>query len=383
MKKILVYISAVFILGCTSKKQEAELSEQKEFFEVKLPNDLHVKKQLRLSAFADSVTYIPLQTAPECLISKIKGIKLFGKKLFILTDNKEIFTFSKSGKFLNKIGTRGKGPKEYYSVIDFAINDSSVFVLDYAKRIARYGDTGEFDTYLKLPKQASRIISLEDKNIACYIPDSQFNSEEKLYSWLIINYDGDSIGTIVTPRLRDVFGKEKYITNHFVLTNISCHYPFTFKEAFNDSLYNIDSSSKEIKAFACINQGIHKMNFKATFEQVVYAKHNMRINNIIDTPKYIFIYYACMCYGNNQTHYAVYDKSEELFYNLNDQNDEENIENNIDEGVNFRLLSCVEENQLVGFVDAYVVAESKKDLIAGVNIKNSDNPILVLARLKK
>jgi hypothetical protein len=383
MKKILVYISAVFILGCTSKKQEAELSEQKEFFEVKLPNDLHVKKQLRLSAFVDSVAYIPLQTAPECLISKIKGIKLFGKKLFILTDNKKIFTFSKSGKFLNKIGTRGKGPKEYYSVIDFAINDSSVFLLDYAKRIVRYSDTGEFDTYLKLPKQASRIISLKNKHIACYIPDSQFNSKEEFYSWLIINHNGDSIGTIVTPRLRDVFGKEKYITNHFVLTNISCLSPFTFKEAFNDYLYLIDSSSKKIKAFACINQGIHKMNFKATFEQVVYAKHNMRINNIIDTPKYIFIYYACMCYGNNQTHYAVYDKSEELFYNLNDQNDEENIENDIDEGINFRLLSCVEENQLVGFVDAYVVAESKKDLTGGINIKDSDNPILVLARLKK
>jgi hypothetical protein len=109
----------------------------------------------------------------------------------------------------------------------------------------------------------------------------------------------------------------------------------------------------------------------------------MRINNIIDTPKYIFVYYACMCYGNNQTHYAVYDKSEELFYNLNDQNDEENIENDIDEGMNFRFLSCVGSNQLVGFVDAYVVAESKKNLIAGVNIRNSDNPILVLAKLKK
>jgi hypothetical protein len=106
MKKILIYISAVFILGCTSKQQEAQLLTQKEFFEVKLPNDLHVKKQLRLSTFVDSVMYIPLQTAPDCLISKIKGIKLFGKKLFILTDNKEIFTFSKSGKFLNKIGTR-------------------------------------------------------------------------------------------------------------------------------------------------------------------------------------------------------------------------------------------------------------------------------------
>jgi hypothetical protein len=50
--------------------------------------------------------------------------------------------------------------------------------------------------------------------------------------------------------------------------------------------------------------------------------------------------------------------------------------------VNLKFLSCVGGNQLVGFVDAYAFAERKKDLTAGINIKDSDNPVLVLAWLK-
>lgn len=381
MKQIFFYIFTFLFIGCTSKKAEILKHDIIEF-DVKIPDDLHVKRQINISSIADSISYISLETSPNCLISEIKEVQQNSDKLFIRSKNGELFCFSKSGKFLNKIGRKGKGPKEYYFLLDYVISDSFVYILDYSQRIALYDHAGKFKEYLKTTKQASRMMLLTKNNIACYVPDSQFKSEEKIYNWLIIDSKGDSIGIIDTPHLRNNSEGKKSISNHFALTSFSSQHPFTFKEAFNDSLYFIESSLLKIKPFAHINQGIHKINFESTFEQVANSKHNMRINNIVDIPGYIFISYICMCNGNNQTHHAVYDKQEELFSNLSDQNNEEKIVNDLNPGLNFNILSCISQNQLVGYIDAYIAAKNKNALSSKAIIKETDNPILVFIKTK-
>lgn len=350
-------------------------------FEIKIPDNLHTKRELKISAFADTVTYVALETNSDCLLSKIEDVKTKGDKLFIRSDKDEILVFTESGRFLNKVGKKGKGPNEYYSLIHYAINDSNVFILDYAQRITVYKHTGEFERYMKLRRQASRIILLENKGIACYIPDSQFNVEDDLYNWLITDYQGDSIGTIKTPKIRDQSGKKKHVSNHFVLTDVSCQHAFTFKEVFNDSLYFIDPASLKARVYSYIDQGVHRMNMEKTFEQVAYSKHNMRINKIAEIPGYVFISYKCMCQGNDITHHAVYDKRERLFYNLDDRNHEEHIENDIYEGLNFRILAKIDENYLVGSIDAYRVARNNHMNSSGVAVKETDNPVLVFVKV--
>jgi hypothetical protein len=381
MMKIVLCIFTVLVAGCNLKEQKKATPEYLADFEIKIPDNLQTKRELKLSAFADTVTYIALETTSDCLLSKIEDVKKKGDKLFIRSDKDEIFVFTESGRFLNKAGKKGKGPNEYYSLIHYAINDSNVFILDYDRRLAVYKHAGGFERYIKIPRQASRILLLKNAGIAYYIPDSQFKLKDNNYNWLITNYQGDSIGSIMTPKIRDRSDKKAYVSNHFVLTNFSCQHSFTFKEAFNDSLYFIDPVSLQARAYSRINQGVHRMDIEKTFEQAASSNHNMRINNITEIPGYVFISYKCMCQGNDITHHAVYDKRERLFYNLDDRNHEEHIENDIYEGLNFRILAKIDENYLVGSVDAYRVAGNNQMNSSGLTVKETDNPVLVFVKV--
>jgi len=76
---------------------------------------------------------IPLETNKNCLISEISQMKIFEDKIFILDWKlNSLLVFNMKGKFLNKIGTVGRGPGEYIRPRYFYIskNDSLVKVFD-------------------------------------------------------------------------------------------------------------------------------------------------------------------------------------------------------------------------------------------------------------
>ncbi|MDR3095059.1 MAG: 6-bladed beta-propeller, partial [Bacteroidales bacterium] len=70
-------------------------------------------KELLLSEIASDVTYIPLETSPECLIGRIDKIISFDDKYYILDRQTEsILVFDSTGKYLFKIAQIGNGPGE-------------------------------------------------------------------------------------------------------------------------------------------------------------------------------------------------------------------------------------------------------------------------------
>ena len=77
---------------------------------------------MRLSDFAGDITYIPLETRPDCLLSSDLTLGVT-EDLFILLDKGKVFrVFSKDGKFIRDIGSTGQGPGEYLSARQFSID---------------------------------------------------------------------------------------------------------------------------------------------------------------------------------------------------------------------------------------------------------------------
>lgn len=90
---------------------------------------------------SDRVRLIPLETNDSILIGRINKIKKFEGHYFVLADEKQVFRFDETGKYLGSLNKRGEGPEEYTSIIDFDVYQTNgvpeVWIADYAK-IKRY-----------------------------------------------------------------------------------------------------------------------------------------------------------------------------------------------------------------------------------------------------
>lgn len=91
---------------------------------------------------------IPLETTEECLIGTISKI-CADKSLLVIFDkqNQSVFRFSNKGKFLGKIGKRGRGPLEYNKLTDVSVDkkQKEICLSDLATRKFLYYDyAGKF-----------------------------------------------------------------------------------------------------------------------------------------------------------------------------------------------------------------------------------------------
>ncbi len=373
-KKFPLLLLLLLLLSCTKKNGET-VSTETSFFFVDIGRDFDNFDSVKVSSIADSIRYIPLETCEKSLLPDIVDVCIKNGYIFVRTKEQQLFVFSDTGKFLNKIGSKGNGPKEYRRIIDFDVDDKYVYILDYGQ-IRQYNISGEYINSIRLPKLASQILKLNNGNFLCYIPDSQFKKTEQNYSFLIITDKGDSLNVINTSKLRD-YSKEK-ISNNYMIINFSNKYNIAFKETFNDTLFCLNPNTLDIKKFGTIDYGIHKIDLNMHYRDIINADHNMRINKLIDVDNYLFIRYACQCVGNRTTHWAAYDKANAYFFNLCDELKEARIINDINDGPNFTPLNVV-GNRLIGYLHAF---EYNKLTFQGNVVNPDDNPIIIIAKLK-
>ncbi len=99
-----------------------------------------------LASYFSKYQCVQLEINDECIIPKINKIEDVDGTLVILTDDDQVLAFSKKdGKFLNKIGNKGEGPKEYVKAYNMYIKDDKVNVVDnLSEKIITYSLKGEY-----------------------------------------------------------------------------------------------------------------------------------------------------------------------------------------------------------------------------------------------
>ena len=127
-----------------------------------------------LSSFIEGLELIPVSEDPVPFAGVTK--MLTGKVFFVLSGGM-VFSVSRDGQYVRKIGNVGRGPGEYIMLKDIALNmtESELWCLDIFNDILKYDvETGEFIEKVDVGQEigsARAVIPMTNDNFALYIPN--------------------------------------------------------------------------------------------------------------------------------------------------------------------------------------------------------------------
>lgn len=250
------YFVIVFVIllfeGCSDKKAKNE-----ELLTIDVSDAFRQMKNVSLSKFITSISYIPLESNANSLISEYPTIKV---EDFIIIRNLSssqtplLLYEKKTGKFIREIGKLGKGPGEYsVAVSDFYNSDKKlVYTMDYTHRFIKILNVrSEYLDGFRMPEiiEPSLMGGVYRLRFGTFLNDSVYVSyttnENGEMSSKIVLFTGNRIIKIFPNFLKWGNGDPNKTKNGTIGGPIFFRWNknLFFKETFNDTLFQIKLSS--------------------------------------------------------------------------------------------------------------------------------------------
>ena len=208
MKSILLLL-IITLLGCSSNKKQEPISKSGVPV-INLSEDVSTVPSLLLSEAAEKLEIVPLEMTDESVLSDITEMQVTDHNIWI-DHGREfyIYRFSRSGKFLNKIGSIGQGPGEYTTYSTFLVDEDKkeVYIIANTNGVLAYDFEGNFKRKIV---DIQTILQLFSSVYDQYILNNQkFFATQNFGLYRPI--DKDSLWSFVS--LGDDFQKKKYFKN--------------------------------------------------------------------------------------------------------------------------------------------------------------------------
>lgn len=343
-----------------------------------------------------TIEYIPLETTDSGLIerkySPLSTYKILsGEDFFIIRYNSSLLKFKDDGSFIGKVGTIGRGPKEFLICHDIEVDESGrVYIVDAWKEMFfKYSENGNLIKTFRSPLIQEQVEFIYfDGKFLCYNPNPQANI---INSFNVV----DSTGTI----LKSFPNKYPFTRNGgFWFNHENIFYRFKHKifkkEIYCDTIFEFDDLS--FKPHIVIQIG----------DKLVTPEIRSKIDGLEIASKYIspfklfefgdFIYYE---FASKLT---VFSDSEIYGFIASKKNDfealivpEEGLINDIDGGPNITPITTKDDNTIIAMIESmelkkflasdtfknsnpkYPDRKEKLQKLANT-LKETDNPLLIL-----
>ena len=164
---ILILVLCLFIGSC---KDSLTVNEEVDTITASIEQE----DEISLFDFVSQVRLIPLETTDSSLVAHITKIITSKDKIFIYDRiQNQIFIFNREGQFISKINRKGRGPEEYMSISDLAINpfNGCLEILDPWGKLLAFDLNGKYLHSFRLPKDLhayDEFIPLSRDSIAFY-----------------------------------------------------------------------------------------------------------------------------------------------------------------------------------------------------------------------
>ena len=296
--KILFLLCSCLLMGCSGSKKPTDLDVSNlTYISAKNVTDLDVYTK---HPEIDSCSYVKLETNENCLLDEILNIVVADDKFFLHVGS-GVFVFDKTGKFLNRIGTKGNGPNEYIGISAMAVDEQAKCVVlnDQTKlRLMKHHYDGSFIESIPYAMRSSLSSSIYRMH---YLPDNKLLCA---YSIQDITNPGLTVGARDMTELEEIF-------KHQISWGGFCDYyrtPFTpckdnilFLKPFCDSIFSYRISDGHLSVpylitkLKTVPEGfLRKGQDYVELDKQLYgdrSRPSLFFGGILSTNRYLLIHY--------------------------------------------------------------------------------------------
>jgi len=381
--KFLFFVFIVFILAYCSQR---DMSDKKSIEIINLIEAFDKSKPINITDISTDFNFIRLETKDECLTATRLAV-YSNDQYLIAIDRERILLFDrKDGKFIREIGHRGNGPGEYshtYNVMPFNEGKNIVYAGRNKKRYG-YSLDGQLKDTLSIPDLVSEIGNIDDNIFAAFMPDYQGGEKIRI---IFFNHRDSLLKTfpnyLSAPK-----------TNAFFVWNPNSWFytinkQLNFYQLFNDTLFTISTNS--ITPRFIFNMGPYSPPYEMKTSPKFEPDKYFVMKTIQESSKYLF----CSFNFNKKNYTAIFDKNKRTTV-VNDYSPESGhgFINNINDFVPLEFSSINEKDELICIMDAFKikqwfeknpekVSKLPESLKSLTTIKETDNPVIMISKLKK
>jgi len=345
------------------------------------------------------ISYIQFETKDSSLFSctnnLIAGGKLIvGYGFFIVKCANDIIIFKSNGLFERKIGKVGRGPDEYQVAHDIQVDEKNreIYLLaGWQQKFFVYSYGGELVRTFQIPFFCNEFIFVENE-ILCYSENHLGNIDN---SYNLIDNNGNILKSFANKypfQNHDAYGIQgENLFYQFKNQNFK-------KEVYSDTVYLYQNG--EFKSHLVINVGNKQItpNDRSQFDGRYLAKNYISPLKLFEFGDYVYYEFIYKFDFSKTEIYSFIGSANSDFRIL--FNTGQGIINDIDGGPNIRPKTISDYNTIIAFIDAlemkkYLATDEFKNSLPKYpkkkkeleqlanNLKETDNPVLVMVRLKE
>jgi hypothetical protein len=150
--RLLLVLVLATSLSCREKAKNKTF-ETTSFYTIPFADIVKNKREIKLSEFASDAEIIQLENIPEALLGTFENLEFTKDYIFIMCWNQPILQFSRTGKFVRKIGSIGKGPGEYGFCLKLSIDENGerIYIHTTEQSIMVFNFDGEYLKTINFP----------------------------------------------------------------------------------------------------------------------------------------------------------------------------------------------------------------------------------------
>jgi len=400
-----LFLSFVIISGsCMRNKTGQTVREDSPLVTIEFEQILNQDTVLKSSDIATTIHYVPLESKPEALFSRVHDVQI-SKEYFFISDFKQLYQFKRNGEFVRKIGRNGKGPGEYLYLVSLDINEElrEIYIFcNVSRKVLIYDFEGNHLRSYAMP-QFRALRAVGDSLFLAYT-DVAVGKEEDIFT--LIDAEGDSTCLVKN----DFKWEHKSNMVYTVYTGNRWFYRYDgnlcFKDIYNDTLYRYNAEKQLAEPRYYFDLGKYDIPDLKRVSYIVNEDLNKYKTycdeyyqfNVLESDAYLFIDYFNYCLRDQNRNYGIWNKSNGNLYSLvNEQGEPAQIINDFTGGMDFwvekidgkQLFSFVFPHELKSFYEEYPNQEvallpEKQSGIERIVAESSsnDNPVIRILELK-
>jgi len=244
----ILFLMCLFLCSCRQKSPDSPDG----LAVIDVVNNLGTYQRIPVSEFVSEFEYIPLETNKDCLVGEENMNIIVTSTHIFVQGFKYCYAFSRSGRFISKIGSIGQGPGEYTHLTGMSIDEinRSLYLESFCS-LLEYSWDGKFLQSIQKPSTSTEGCLVQSFLVrdSFFIGHHENNYGNAMYNFQLFNKSGQVFKSFDNHVRVKPEHPEKNILSNTAMRPFSMEERIYVKERWNDTLYYLNAQSELVPQF--------------------------------------------------------------------------------------------------------------------------------------